>query len=288
MNIFQRWPPPPPSTTRDAPAPRPCGTSSTSPGTISSPPTKSSSAPPWARSGPNPSPPFRLSCAAATSPPASPDSSAPAAATSTCSPSPAKPATCAPPATSAEPSSPPAGSPTTSACPFPTVSSSSLFQPLPRLRPPRSPDRRTPTPHPEAATRKTPGSGHPNSPHPATRKNHRARHAPALARPHPSRLGRRPPPMPALPRRSPPSGDPHPARSLKNHSPNPILPPTPPLPPPRPLSTPPCPWPTPLLQRRPAKANSDAVFRGEVACAGRVFREVITHFQRSFIAACGG
>lgn len=47
------------------------------------PVTRKSTAPPWARSGPNPSPPFRLSCAAATLPQASPASSAPAAATST-------------------------------------------------------------------------------------------------------------------------------------------------------------------------------------------------------------
>ena len=37
-------------------------------------------------------------------------------------------------------------------------------------------------------------SGDPNPPYPATRKNHRPRHSPALARPHQSRLGRRPPP----------------------------------------------------------------------------------------------
>ena len=34
-------------------------------------------------------------------------------------------------------------------------------------------------------------AGDPNSPHPPTRKNYRPGHAPAPARPHPSRLGRR-------------------------------------------------------------------------------------------------
>jgi len=115
-------------TARAARAPRPSGKSSTTPGTISSPATKSTTAAPWDRCAPMPSPPSAPSFGAAISPRASLASIAPSAATKSSSPSPASPATSAPPATSAASARPADGSPPPSATKSRTGSMCSPFQ----------------------------------------------------------------------------------------------------------------------------------------------------------------
>ena len=73
------------------PASRPSGRSSSMPGTISLPATKSTTAAPWGRCAPMPSPPSAPSSAAAPPPPGSPAFIAPIAAMTSSSPSPASP-----------------------------------------------------------------------------------------------------------------------------------------------------------------------------------------------------
>ena len=229
MNRLQRWPPPPPSTTRDAPAPRPPRLPARSPPSIRLHHSKNPS--PDLPQAPPPPDPSQASSSSV--------STASGRAKSTFPHRPIRHSTSI------------LSSPSTRHGP-PSESRSPPTTPIHKRFSRKTPSPPTGSQRKSSSTTIAPWSlTRPEPPVPGLRHESCCQHKSWQAGTHLLwflQLPVRPP----HPHFTPSTG----CKAHKNHSPNPILPPTPPLPPPRPQPTPPSPLPTPLPQRRSVKANS--------------------------------